>query len=54
VGENVCKKCKWLHTSEDLILIAKLFTNHIFLKDLLEGDHNQQVKQSPCIVTEIT
>jgi len=27
VGENVCMKCKWLHTSGDLVLIAKLGTN---------------------------
>jgi len=42
------RNAKWLHTSEDLILIAKLCINHIFFKDLLEGarDHDQQVKQS--------
>jgi len=43
VEESVCKKCKWLHTSGDLALIAKLCTISYILE---RGDHNQQEKQS--------
>ena len=42
-------RCRWLHTSGDLVLIAKFGTDRIFWKDLFEGDHNQLEKKFPCI-----
>ena len=45
VEENICMRRRWLHTSGDLVLIAKFGTYHIFWKDLLEAGQSQSAEE---------